>query len=85
MSKIEDPRHPSYVKYPLADVLIIIMCAVLCGIDTLGELVIYAENRKEFFREELGIQDVPSKATFARILSIVDGGEIGKAIIDVMC
>ena len=38
MSKIEDPRHPSYVKYPLVDVLIIIMCAVLCGIDTLGDL-----------------------------------------------
>ena len=38
MSKIEDPRHPSYVKYQLTDVLIIIMSAVLCGIDTLGDL-----------------------------------------------
>ena len=29
MSAIEDPRHQSYIKYPLADILIIIMCAVL--------------------------------------------------------
>ncbi len=84
MSKIEDPRHASYVKYPLADILIIVMCAVLCGIDTLGDLVIYAENKQEFLRKELGIQSIPSKATFGRILSMVDGREIGKAIIDVM-
>lgn len=84
MSKIEDPRHASYVKYPLADILIIVMCAVLCGIDTLGDLVIYAENKQEFLRKELGIQSIPSKATFGRILSMVDGREISKAIIDVM-
>ena len=78
MSKIEDPRHASYVKYPLADILIIVMCAVLCGIDTLGDLVIYAENKQEFLRKELGIQSIPSKATFGRILSMVDGIEYGR-------
>ena len=84
MSEIEDPRHQSYVKYPLADILIIIMCAVLCGLDTLGDLVIYAKNREEFFVKELGIEKVPSKATFARILSMIDGKEIVEAIIDVL-
>ena len=48
MSEIEDPRHQSYVKYPLADILIIIMCAVLCGLDTLGDLVVYAKTGKNF-------------------------------------
>ncbi len=84
MTAIEDPRHQSYVKYALADILIIIMCAVLCGLDTLGDLVIYAENRKEFFAKELGIEKVPSKATFGRILSMIDGKQIGEAILDVL-
>ena len=84
MSAIEDPRHQSYVKYALADILIIIMCAVLCGLDTLGDLVIYAKNKEEFLVKELGIEKVPSKATFARILSMVDGKEIGEAIISVL-
>ena len=44
MSAIEGPRHQSYVKYPLADILIIIMCAVLSGLDTLGDLAIYAKE-----------------------------------------
>ena len=34
MSSIDDPRNQSYVKYAVADILIIIMCAVLCGLDT---------------------------------------------------
>lgn len=81
---IEDPRHQSYVQYSLADILIIIMCAVLCGLDTLGDLVIYAKNREEFLRKELGIAKIPSKATFARVLSMVDGKQIGAAMLDVL-
>ena len=84
MAIIEDPRHQSYVEYALADILIIIMCAVLCGLDTLGDLVIYAKNKEEFLTKELGIEKIPSKATFARILSMIDGKQIGEAIIDVL-
>jgi len=84
MLKIKDPRHPSYIKYPLTDILMIILCAVLSGLDTLGDLVIYAKNKKEFLSKELGIEKIPSKATFARILSMIDGREIGEAIVDVL-
>ncbi len=84
LMEIKDPRHPSYVKYPLADILIIIMCAVLSGLDTLGDLVIYVKSKKEFLSKELGIEEIPSKATFARIVSTIDGKEIGEAIVDVL-
>ena len=84
LEKIEDPRHQGYVKYKLADILIIIMCGVLCGLDTLEDLVIYAKSKKDFLKEVLGIEGIPSKATFGRILSIVDGTQIGKAILDVL-
>lgn len=84
MSAIEDPRHQSYVKYPLADIVIIIMCSVLCGLDTLGDLVIYAKSKSAFFVKELGIEQIPSKATFGRVLSVVDGKEIGDAIVDLL-
>lgn len=84
MSRIEDPRHPSYVKHRLADVLIIIMCGVLCGLDTLEDLTVYAKSKADFLREIFGIEKIPSKATFGRILSMVDGKEIGEAILDVL-
>ncbi len=72
MGEIKDPRRPSYVKYALEDILVIIMCGVLSGPDTLGNLVIYANSKADFLREELGIEKVPSKATFGRILSMID-------------
>ncbi len=85
MPTIEDPRHPSYVKYALADILIIIMCGVLCGLDTLGDLVIYAKSKSDFLKETFRIEKIPSKATFGRILSMVDGKRIGDVILDVLC
>ena len=84
MLKIEDPRHPSYVKHALADILIIIMCGVLCGLDTLGDLVVYAKSAGDFLRETFGIENIPSKATFGRVLSMVDGKQIGDAILDIL-
>lgn len=81
---IEDPHHPSYVSHILADVLSIMMCAVLCGLDTLGDIVIYAENNKDFLKEKLDIEKIPSKATLARILSMVDGAQVGAVIVELM-
>ncbi|MCI9529367.1 MAG: transposase family protein [Angelakisella sp.] len=56
----------------MEDILIIVICTVLCGLDMLGDLVIYARNKKEFLTKEFGIEEIPSKATFARVLSILD-------------
>ena len=84
MSKIEDPRHQSYVKHSLADILIIIMCGVLSGLDTLGDLVIYAKSKQEFLLNVLEVRQIPSKATFARVLNLVDGKKIGEAILDIL-
>ena len=75
-AKTEVPRHSNYVKYPLADILIIVMCGVLSGLDTLGNLVICEENRAEFLSKILGIKNIPSKAAFARVLSIVGGRQV---------
>jgi hypothetical protein len=41
---IEDERHQSYIEYNLCDVLIIVMCAVLCGLDELEDIVIFANK-----------------------------------------
>ena len=80
MTGIEDPRHASYVRYPLVDILLIVMCGVLSGLDTLGDLVIYAKSKAEFLSKELGIEGILPKITFARVLSIVDGEKVDDAI-----
>jgi hypothetical protein len=44
LASIEDPRNQSYITHKLIDILIIVMCAVLCGISNLEEIVLYSKN-----------------------------------------
>jgi hypothetical protein len=84
LSRIEDKRHQSYVEHNLVDVLIIIMSAVLCGLDELSEIMTHAQNRAEFFKNNFGIEQIPSKPTLSRILNMMDGGAVAKVIIEIM-
>lgn len=45
---IEDPRHESYVDYPLCDILILVMGAVICGVTELIDMMVYFENTSAF-------------------------------------
>jgi predicted transposase YbfD/YdcC len=60
------------------------MCSVLSGLDGLAELVVFAQNRSEFFKNKFGIEQIPSKPTFSRILNMMDGDEVAKIIIEIM-
>ena len=81
---IEDKRHSSYIEHKLSDILIIIMNAVLCGLDGLAEIMEHAENRAEFFKKNYGINAIPSKPTVSRILNMLDGDAVSKVIIEIM-
>ena len=53
---IEDPRQQGYVKHKLCDILTMVMCAVICGLDELGSVVTYIRKRAAFFNETLGLR-----------------------------
>jgi len=82
--EIEDWRHQGYVEHKLTDVLIIVMCAVLCGLDELGDIMLFAQKRQSFLKETFGIEKLPSKPTMSRILSMVDGEAVGSVIVEIM-
>lgn len=52
--------------------------------DGLSELVIFAEDGVLFFQKHFGIVKIPSKSTFSRILSMINGEKVAKIIIDLM-
>ena len=43
------------------DILVIVMCKVLCELDKLCDTITLADNKAESFKEEFGIEKVPSK------------------------
>ena len=81
---IEDPRQQGDVKHKLCDILTMVMCAVICGLDELGTVVTYIRNRATFFKENFGIASVPSKATFSRVLRMIDGEKVAKIMVNIM-
>jgi predicted transposase YbfD/YdcC len=83
-ARITDTRHQSYVEHPLTDLLIIIMSAVLCGLDQLCEITAHAKNRADFFREHFGITTIPSKSTLSRVLNMMNGDEVASVIVGIM-
>ncbi|MDR0606284.1 MAG: ISAs1 family transposase, partial [Bacteroidales bacterium] len=83
-TKIKDERHPSYVKHKLINVLIITMCAILCGIDQLEDIVSYGKNKAKFLKKAFGIKEIPSKPTLSRILSMIDAEKVGEIILEIM-
>lgn len=62
----------------------IVMCAVLCGMDQLCDIMAYAQNKADFFRTYFGIEQIPSKPTVSRVLSIVDGQKLAETIFAIL-
>ncbi len=58
LAKIRDVRHSGYVMHKLHHILVIIMCTVKCGLDKLYEIYTFSENRKKYFKNELGIDTI---------------------------
>lgn len=83
-AEVKDPRHQGYVKHKLADILILVMGAVVCGITELADMVVYFENKLAFYTKHYGITKVPSKPTLSRILNMIDDSEVSKDIVGIM-
>lgn len=81
---IDDPRHSGYITHKLEHILTIVMCAVLCGLDQLDDILVYQENHQAFLKTTFGIEHYPSKSTYSRVLSIIDGHAVGQVIIQIM-
>lgn len=84
LSQVADERCQCDVKHKLTDVLILIMCAVLCGIDTISDIVEYGEQKRKMLLETFGINKIPSESTICRILNMVNADVLAVCIVNIM-
>ena len=71
LESIPDPRHSRGVRYQFSHLLLMSIYAVLAGHSEATEIAYYVELNHEYFRDTLGIGDVPSHDTFSRVLRFV--------------
>ena len=83
-NQLIDERCQCDVKHKLTDVLILIMCATLCGIDTIADIVEYGEQKRAMLSKNFGINKIPSESTVSRILSMVNAELLAVCIVNIM-
>lgn len=70
---IPDPRVERTKKHKLQDILVIAVCAVLCGAEPWTHIETFGQVHEEWFRTFLDLPDgIPSHDTCGRVLAALD-------------
>jgi predicted transposase YbfD/YdcC len=68
----EDPRDDN-ARHDLLELLVIALCAVLCGAEDCSDMALFGRTKEAFFREFLTLRHgVPSHDTFSRVFRLLD-------------
>jgi len=79
---IPDPRIDRAKKHKLSDIIMIALCATMCGMDGWEEIEVFAEKREEWFRRFLELPNgIPSHDTMNRVFSRINPKELNSALI----
>lgn len=80
--ELKDPRQQGKVKYPLDEIILVALCASICGADTFIEFVEFGEAKIDFLRRLLPFANgIPSHDTFGAVLSNIDRKQFSELFI----
>lgn len=73
---IEDPRIERCKLHQLIDILVIAICAVICGAETWKEMEEFGKSKQEWLESILELRNgIPSTDTFRRVISRIKPAE----------
>ncbi|WP_198404925.1 transposase family protein, partial [Burkholderia ambifaria] len=68
---LRDPRSRT-PAYDLTEMLVVALCAILCGADNWGAIQLWGEEKLDGLRRHIPLeQGVPSHDTFGRVFSLL--------------
>jgi predicted transposase YbfD/YdcC len=72
-STLEDPREGWRVLYPLPEILLLVLCATLAGMEDFVEIALWGEQRLDFLRRFLPYErGVPAHDTLNDVINALD-------------
>jgi predicted transposase YbfD/YdcC len=75
------PRVDRTKKHALVDILVIALCAVVCGADTWEEVEAFGEAKRDWLSRFLTLANgVPSHDTFGRVFARLDPNRFGECV-----
>ena len=82
-SSLKDPRIQLKTRHKLIDIIIITICAVICGADDWTEVVDYAKAKHDWLKTFLELpHGIPSHDTFGRVFSLLQPEEFDRCFIN---
>lgn len=73
LEALEDPRIDRTKKHALIDILVIAICAAICGAKTWIDIQDFGESKKDWFSTFLNLEHgIPSHDTFRRVFMILE-------------
>lgn len=77
LARLPDPRREHQRCHSLFDILVISICAVLCGAEHWTEMAEFGEAKQEWFATWLELENgIPSHDTFRRVFMLLDNAEL---------
>ncbi len=71
--ELEDPRNGRAKRHELLDIIVITLCAVICGADNWVEIEEFGKAKREWFDRFLKLPNgIPSHDTFGRVFGMLD-------------
>lgn len=76
---VEDPRLDHNKRHTLMDIIVMAICAILCGADDWAGIACFAEAKETWFKTFLDLPNgIPSHDTFGRVFAMLDTDEFEK-------
>ena len=67
--ELQDPRKDRTKLHLLGDILVITLCAVICGADSWTEIELFGKSKHNWLQTFLELpNEIPSHDTFGRVL-----------------
>lgn len=80
LEEIKDKRRQwGNLRHKLTDILFIILCAIMCGMQDIDGIAMFGEERQEWLRQYIEMKNgAPSYATYERVLRMLEPKEVEK-------
>lgn len=80
--KIKDPRIGNATRHKLLDIIVIAICAVVCGADGWSDVALFGKSKREWFMKFLELpHGIPSHDTFGRVFRLIDPEEFQRSFL----